>query len=127
MSEPDEKPPAHVRMGNRALVLVDGKLGFDGPVDEGIHFLRYDDSDGPDQNEDDLGAEGGQQVLPRLGALHERLGVGVVATDLHVALVVDGDLEVCPSSHVTILPRPQRQQRAQDPRSAFSARRSARW
>ncbi|MFZ5848661.1 ABC transporter ATP-binding protein [Nocardioides pakistanensis] len=50
--------PGSVRkMCDRALVLVDGKLGFDGPVDEGIHFLRYDDSDGPDQNEDDLGAD----------------------------------------------------------------------
>lgn len=50
--------PGSVRkMCDRALVLVDGKLGFDGPVAEGIHFLRYDDSDGPDQNEDDLGAD----------------------------------------------------------------------
>ena len=50
--------PGSVRkMCDRALVLVDGKLGFDGPVAEGIHFLKYDDSDGPDQDEDDLGAD----------------------------------------------------------------------
>ena len=30
---------------------------LDGPVADGIHFLKYDDSDGPDQDEDDLGAE----------------------------------------------------------------------
>ncbi|HEY0773163.1 MAG TPA: ABC transporter ATP-binding protein, partial [Nocardioidaceae bacterium] len=36
--------PGSVRkMCDRALVLVDGKLGFDGPVAEGIHFLKYDD------------------------------------------------------------------------------------
>jgi ABC-2 type transport system ATP-binding protein len=50
--------PGSVRkMCDRALVLVDGKLGFDGPVAEGIHFLKYDDSDGPDQDDDDLGAD----------------------------------------------------------------------
>jgi ABC-2 type transport system ATP-binding protein len=50
--------PGSVRkMCDRALVLVDGKLGFDGPVAEGIHFLKYDDSEGPDQDEDDLGAD----------------------------------------------------------------------
>jgi ABC-2 type transport system ATP-binding protein len=50
--------PGSVRkMCERALVLVDGKLGFDGPVNEGIHFLKYDDTDGPDQDEDDLGAD----------------------------------------------------------------------
>jgi ABC-2 type transport system ATP-binding protein len=49
--------PGSVReMCDRALVLVDGKLGFDGPVDEGIRFLKYDDS-GPDQDNDDLGAD----------------------------------------------------------------------
>jgi ABC-2 type transport system ATP-binding protein len=50
--------PASVRkMCDRALVLVDGRLGFDGPVADGIHFLKYDDSDGPDQDDDDLGAD----------------------------------------------------------------------
>jgi ABC-2 type transport system ATP-binding protein len=50
--------PGSVRkMCDRALVLVDGRLGFDGPVDDGIHFLKYDDSDGPDQDDDDLGTD----------------------------------------------------------------------
>ena len=50
--------PGSVRkMCDRALVLVDGRLGFDGPVADGIHFLKYDDSDIPDQDEDDLGAD----------------------------------------------------------------------
>ena len=50
--------PGSVRkMCDRAIVLVDGRVGFDGPVDEGIHFLKYDDSDGPDQDDDDLGAD----------------------------------------------------------------------
>ncbi|HEX6877686.1 MAG TPA: ABC transporter ATP-binding protein [Nocardioidaceae bacterium] len=49
--------PGSVRdLCDRALVLVDGKLGFDGPVEEGIHFLKYDDP-GPSQDEDDLGAD----------------------------------------------------------------------
>jgi ABC-2 type transport system ATP-binding protein len=42
-------------------VLVQGRLGFDGPVEEGIRFLKYDDGDDsgvPDQQvEDDLGAD----------------------------------------------------------------------
>jgi ABC-2 type transport system ATP-binding protein len=51
--------PGSVRkMCDRALVLVDGKLGFDGPVDEGIHFLKYDDNGpGQDEEDDDLGAD----------------------------------------------------------------------
>jgi ABC-2 type transport system ATP-binding protein len=51
--------PGSVRkMCDRAIVLVDGKLGFDGPVDEGIQFLKYDDN-GPGQtdDDDDLGAD----------------------------------------------------------------------
>jgi ABC-2 type transport system ATP-binding protein len=48
--------PASVRkMCDRAIVLVDGKLGFDGPVDEGIHFLKYDD--GGSEGDDELGAD----------------------------------------------------------------------
>jgi ABC-2 type transport system ATP-binding protein len=50
--------PGSVRkMCDRALVLVDGKLGFDGPVGDGIHFLKYDDPDGPPQDDEDLGAD----------------------------------------------------------------------
>jgi len=33
------------RMCNRVLVLENGRLGFDGPVDEGIHYLHYDGDD----------------------------------------------------------------------------------
>ncbi len=50
--------PGSVRkMCDRALVMVNGRLGFDGPVEEGIRFLKYDDSDLPDKDEDDLGAD----------------------------------------------------------------------
>ena len=49
--------PGSVRdLCDRALVLVEGKLGFDGPVDDGIHFLKYDDEDSA-RDEDDLGAD----------------------------------------------------------------------
>jgi ABC-2 type transport system ATP-binding protein len=44
------------RMCDRALVLVDGRLGFDGPVDEGIHFLNYDEDETPAED-DELGAD----------------------------------------------------------------------
>ncbi|MGH3331025.1 MAG: ABC transporter ATP-binding protein [Nocardioidaceae bacterium] len=48
--------PGSVRkVCDRALVLVNGRLGFDGPVEEGIHFLKYDD-DATDPD-DDLGAD----------------------------------------------------------------------
>jgi ABC-2 type transport system ATP-binding protein len=33
------------KMCDRVLVLEKGVLGFDGPVDEGIRYLKYDDSD----------------------------------------------------------------------------------
>jgi len=36
------------RMCNRVIVLEDGRLGFDGDVDEGIKYLHYDDDDEPD-------------------------------------------------------------------------------
>ena len=44
-------------MCDRVIVLENGRLAFDGPVDEGIKFLKYDDADDglePD-SEDDLG------------------------------------------------------------------------
>jgi ABC-2 type transport system ATP-binding protein len=48
--------PGSVRkMCDRALVMVNGRLGFDGPVDEGIHFLKYDDD--TNDEDDDLGAD----------------------------------------------------------------------
>ncbi len=54
--------PGSVRkMCDRVLVLEKGKLAFDGPVDDGIKFLHYDDSDEDDVNsedvDDDLGAD----------------------------------------------------------------------
>jgi ABC-2 type transport system ATP-binding protein len=42
------------RMCERVLVLQNGRLGFDGPVNEGIRFLDYD---GDDQNDPDADAE----------------------------------------------------------------------
>jgi ABC-2 type transport system ATP-binding protein len=33
------------KMCDRVLVLEKGRLAFDGDVDEGIKFLRYDDDD----------------------------------------------------------------------------------
>jgi ABC-2 type transport system ATP-binding protein len=33
------------KMCDRVLVLEKGKLGFDGPVNEGIRYLKYDDSE----------------------------------------------------------------------------------
>jgi ABC-2 type transport system ATP-binding protein len=36
------------KMCSRVLVLEKGKLGFDGPVDEGISYLHYDEDDGED-------------------------------------------------------------------------------
>jgi ABC-2 type transport system ATP-binding protein len=48
--------PGSVRkMCDRALVMVNGRLGFDGPVDEGIHFLKYDDD--TNDEDDDRGAD----------------------------------------------------------------------
>ncbi len=46
-------------MCDRVLVLESGRLGFDGNVDEGIHYLQYDDPDDTEENEADaeLGAD----------------------------------------------------------------------
>ena len=50
-------------MCDRVLVLDKGVLAFDGPVDEGIKFLHYDDdeSDDPEQSDEmadeELGAD----------------------------------------------------------------------
>ena len=49
--------PGSVRkMCDRAIVLENGALGFDGPVDDGIHFLKYDASDTRPED-DELGAD----------------------------------------------------------------------
>ncbi|MGN6575167.1 MAG: ABC transporter ATP-binding protein [Nocardioides sp.] len=58
--------PASVRkMCDRVLVLEKGHLGFDGPTDEGIKYLHYDDDDDDvnsdemedEQDDDELGAD----------------------------------------------------------------------
>ena len=51
--------PGSVRkMCDRALVLEKGVLAFDGPVDEGIHFLKYDvDPDDATAEDDEIGAD----------------------------------------------------------------------
>ena len=56
--------PSVRRMCERVLVLEKGALGFDGPVAEGIRFLKYDeDGDGTsDRDEDDLDAELGADI-----------------------------------------------------------------
>ena len=43
------------RMCDRVLVLEQGKLAFDGPVDEGIKFVKYDQGD--DTAEDEAGGD----------------------------------------------------------------------
>jgi len=43
------------RMCSRVLVLEDGRLGFDGDVDEGIKYLKYDNDD--EGNDEELGAD----------------------------------------------------------------------
>jgi len=43
------------RLCDRALVLVEGRLGFDGPVQDAVHFLQYDADD-----DDDEDGEGGE-------------------------------------------------------------------
>lgn len=54
--------PASVRkMCDRVLVLEKGTLAFDGPTNEGIKFLEYDDEDDvsseENQDDDELGAD----------------------------------------------------------------------
>lgn len=56
--------PSVRKMCDRVLVLEQGVLGFDGPVDEGIRYLKYDDEDGADidPNDDDSDAELGADI-----------------------------------------------------------------
>jgi ABC-2 type transport system ATP-binding protein len=51
--------PGSVRkMCDRVIVLEQGRIGFDGDVDAGIKYLRYDAETGPEENEDDeLGSD----------------------------------------------------------------------
>jgi ABC-2 type transport system ATP-binding protein len=54
------------KMCDRVLVLEKGVLGFDGPVDEGIKYLKYDDPDddvnSEDSEESDVDEELGAEV-----------------------------------------------------------------
>jgi ABC-2 type transport system ATP-binding protein len=49
-------------MCDRVLVLESGRLTFDGGVDEGIHYLEYDDDHDEENTESDLDAELGADI-----------------------------------------------------------------
>ena len=53
------------KMCDRVLVLEKGVLGFDGPVDEGIRYLKYDDDDADVNSEE---SEDESEVDEELGA-----------------------------------------------------------
>jgi ABC-2 type transport system ATP-binding protein len=54
------------KMCTRVLVLEKGRLGYDGPVDEGIKYLHYDDDDDSDDpeltEEESMDAEMGADI-----------------------------------------------------------------
>ena len=51
------------KMCTRVIVLEKGRVGFDGDVDEGIHYLHYDDDDELDvADEESLAAELGSEI-----------------------------------------------------------------
>jgi ABC-2 type transport system ATP-binding protein len=52
-------------MCDRVLVLESGHLNFDGPVDEGIHYLQYDDDEGDQTREALTDSELGADILSR--------------------------------------------------------------
>jgi len=58
--------PSVRRMCDRVLVLESGKLGYDGPVDAGIRYVKYDERDEDDQPiddpQDDVDAELGADI-----------------------------------------------------------------
>jgi ABC-2 type transport system ATP-binding protein len=47
------------KMCDRVLVLENGRLGYDGPVDAGIHYLKYDEANETEEEhaDDELGAD----------------------------------------------------------------------
>ena len=50
------------KMCDRVLVLEKGVLGYDGPVDEGIRYLHYDDADPEDVNSEDSEDESDEEL-----------------------------------------------------------------
>jgi ABC-2 type transport system ATP-binding protein len=50
------------KMCDRVLVLEKGVLGFDGPVDEGIRYLKYDDDKDDDVNSEDSEDESDEEL-----------------------------------------------------------------
>ncbi|WP_299051115.1 ABC transporter ATP-binding protein [uncultured Nocardioides sp.] len=50
--------PGSVRkMCDRVIVLEEGRVGFDGPTNAGIKYLKYDSKPDEDDTDDDLGAD----------------------------------------------------------------------
>jgi len=45
------------KMCDRVIVLEKGRVGFDGDVDAGIHYLHYDEDDADDDQDSEYGAE----------------------------------------------------------------------
>jgi ABC-2 type transport system ATP-binding protein len=45
------------RMCDRVLVLEDGRLGFDGDVDAGIRYVKYDDGPNDHPTDEEIGAD----------------------------------------------------------------------
>lgn len=45
------------RMCDRVIVLENGRVGFDGDVDEGIRYLKYEDAVEEELTDDELGAD----------------------------------------------------------------------
>ena len=50
------------KMCDRVLVLEKGVLGYDGPVDDGIKYLHYDDDDTDENEPDDADGELGADI-----------------------------------------------------------------
>jgi ABC-2 type transport system ATP-binding protein len=50
------------KMCTRVIVLEKGRVGFDGDVDEGIKYLKYDNDDEPDSEDDPTDAEMGNDI-----------------------------------------------------------------
>ena len=48
-------PGAVRQLCDRVIVLEKGRLGFDGNVDEGIHYLKYDDGEAEGDDDEGLG------------------------------------------------------------------------